>query len=106
MRKNYIRTLQSILRQDYKTWRLYVINDRSTDNTLAIVKSYVDTRIKVFSLDRNKGLVNALNFGLHRISERFVFRIDADDEMLENRISLQIKMANSGLNSGIYMWCI
>lgn len=100
--KTILRTIRSIVRQTHTDWTLYIINDGSTDNTLEIIESFFDQRIKLINLPDNIGLSSALNRGMSEISERYVFRIDADDEMLPNRIVNQLDMVDPSDHVGVY----
>lgn len=100
--KTILRTLKSIVKQTYTNWTLYIVNDGSTDNTLEIIESFFDLRIKLINLPENLGLSSALNKGISEITERYVFRIDADDEMLPNRIVNQLDMVDPSDHVGVY----
>jgi glycosyltransferase involved in cell wall biosynthesis len=58
-------SLQSCLDQSWQNWELIVINDCSTDNTLAIAESFAakDSRIRIFSNEKNLKLPMSLNKG-------------------------------------------
>ena len=58
-------SIESVLAQTYANWELIVVNDCSTDNTLAIASDFAnkDARIKVFSNKENLKLPNTLNAG-------------------------------------------
>jgi len=51
--------LDSILAQSYKKFELLSIDDASTDNTLQIIRSYKDKRIRFYKNDRNIGIVKS-----------------------------------------------
>lgn len=72
--------VDSILKQTYTNFELLLINDGSTDNSLAICNQVagVDKRIKVYS-KQNGGLSDARNFGLKHASGEYVSFIDSDD---------------------------
>ena len=70
--------LDSIVNQTYKNLDILIINDGSTDNSLDIIKSYQDKRIRIIttenlglSLSRNKGIDNALG--------QYIYFVDVDD---------------------------
>lgn len=95
--------INSIIRQSYTDWDLFLINDGSTDSTGIIIDSFNDKRIKKFHVKKNLGLVNTLNYGISNIKSRFIFRMDADDVMLPDRIKKQIshiKKDKTGIYSG------
>ena len=54
--------IRSVLNQTYTNWKMTLIDDGSTDSSLALARKYTsDTRVKVISDGRNKGLVYRLN---------------------------------------------
>ena len=55
---------------------IIVVDDCSTDNTLAILKSF--KKIKVISLKRNKGVGNARNLGASKAKYQMLCFIDSD----------------------------
>ena len=70
--------IKSILEQTYKKFELIIINDGSTDNTLRILKSYTDKRIKIYT-QNNKGTGAARNLGLQYVSGDYITFVDSDD---------------------------
>ncbi len=65
--KDLSRTIESVLSQSFKDFEFIVINDGSTDDTLAIIteQSRLDDRIKVID-QKNTGLTKARNKSLRR----------------------------------------
>lgn len=72
--------VNSILRQDYKTIELLLVDDGSTDNTVNICKSLLheDNRI-VLLTKKNGGVSSARNYGLRKAKGEWISFIDADD---------------------------
>ena len=83
--------LRSIRRQTLTTWECIVVDDGSTDATLACLRSYAaeDPRFVVTETP-HRGLVAALNRGLELCNGRFVARMDADDAMHRQRLEAQV----------------
>lgn len=88
--KNLREAIQSILDQSYKYFELIVINDGSTDDSLRIIESFDDPRIRVFT-KLNSGLVDSLNMGISLSHGNWIARMDADDICSKDRLEEQIK---------------
>lgn len=97
------RAIESIQNQSYGNFELCIINDGSRDNTKLIIEEICksDKRISLHTFIRNQGLVSALNFGLDIINSRYIFRMDADDIMLKDRLQTQINTAQK-ISCGIH----
>lgn len=86
--------IQSVLAQTYKDWKLILLDDGSTDNSLAIANEYEkkDTRIKVHSDGQNKNLGYRLNQIPNLVDTKYLARMDADDIMHPKRIETQLEI--------------
>ncbi|MEQ8905772.1 glycosyltransferase family 2 protein [Ekhidna sp.] len=83
------KTIDSVLNQVYETWELLIIDDGSTDLSLAIAKSFSDERIRVFHQE-NFGVGAARNLGLQKMKGAFFCFLDADDILPPNAINSRI----------------
>lgn len=81
--------IESLLRQMYPDWELLVIDDGSTDETAAIVRSYDDPRIRYFH-QPNRGQSAALNVGLDLAAGSYVTTLDADDWLTTDSLSKRV----------------
>lgn len=83
-------TLDSVIAQTYSNWECIVVDDGSTDNTEAIVRSYEkkDIRIKFFKRPffHKSGGTGSRNYGLNMSKGEYIYWFDDDDLMLENHI--------------------
>lgn len=93
--------IDSILQQTYTNFELLVIIDGSKDGSLAVAQSYNDTRIKIFDLPQNLGLVGALNKGLELAQGEYIARMDQDDISLPDRFQYQIDFLKKNPSIGI-----
>lgn len=93
--------IDSILQQSYKEFELIIVNDGSKDNSLSIIKSYNDQRIKLISNPENKGLIYCLNFGITQCKGKYIARMDADDISLPERLQEQVKYMELNPNVGV-----
>lgn len=96
--ESYLRdAIQSVVNQTFQDWELYLVNDGSTDGSLAIMQEYAlrDIRIKVIDDGQNKGLVTRLNQSIEIAVGKYYARMDADDIMYITRIEEQVKFLES-----------
>lgn len=91
------KTIESVISQTFSNWELIVIDDGSTDNSLNIIKSFDDDRIKIISRE-NKGLSETLNEGVSLSQGNYIARIDADDINEPNRLFEQVSFLDSHLD--------
>jgi glycosyltransferase involved in cell wall biosynthesis len=87
--------LESVSRQTYELFEVIVIDDGSTDGSLARVKRWCDRDRRIQCVQQPPlGLVPALNKGLSLAKGKYIARMDADDLMLENRLHAQVEYLN------------
>jgi glycosyltransferase involved in cell wall biosynthesis len=82
-------SLNSVIKQTFSDFEIIVINDGSEDNTLAIVESLNDSRIRVYS-QKNRGVARAANRGLALARGKYIARIDHDDLWFPERLEKQL----------------
>ena len=87
--------IESILGQSYKNIELIITDDCSSDNSLSIIKKYIDKKnVKLIENSENKGLTKSLNSMIKVAQGKFIARQDADDISLFNRIQVQVDLIN------------
>lgn len=88
-----VKCVESIRTQTYKDWELIVIDNGSEDKSYSICKELAkeDPRIEVFHQYKNKGVSQARNLGLERVSGEFLTFIDADDWIAPDYLEVLFK---------------
>tara|TARA_Y100001970_G_C14236513_1_gene862153 strand:- start:2343 stop:3545 length:1203 start_codon:yes stop_codon:yes gene_type:complete len=92
----YLReAIDSILQQTFQDFEFLIIDDASTDESVKIVLSYHDDRIRLIQNESNLGQVKCQNKGLHLANGKYIARLDQDDSSEANRLQRQIEFLNS-----------
>ena len=79
--------ITSILNQLGKSDQLVIVDDCSFDDTVNIIESFKDSRIKLIKNTKNIGVVVAFNRALKNANGDIIFLCDQDDEWLDNKVS-------------------
>ena len=84
--KNISDTIESVIHQNYPgQLEILVIDDGSTDNTLAIVQALEYPQVKILSVAHG-GKAGALNYGLAQAGHDVIMTIDADTLLFSNAL--------------------
>ncbi|MBT0608445.1 glycosyltransferase family 2 protein [Aequorivita echinoideorum] len=102
-------TLDSILAQTYTNWECIIVDDGSTDNTDAVVESYVrkDQRFQYHHRPKNrkKGANVCRNYGFELSKGEYINWLDDDDLIGVDKIKNQIaKLANNEFAISTCAW--
>ena len=80
--------LESILNQIGKNDEVVVSDDSSTDNTLQIIKSFNDSRIKILENNTFHSPIYNLENALKQATGDYIFLSDQDDEWKTNKVMI------------------
>lgn len=91
-RERYVReAIESILRQTFSDFEFLIIDDGSTDQTINIVHSFSDPRIRLIQNAQHEGIWKSVNRGLRVARGEYLARMDSDDIALPQRLEKQSK---------------
>ena len=83
--------IQSVIKQSYKYWKLYIIDDFSNDFSRKVLKKFKkNKKIKVILLKKNKGPSFCRNMGISLSKSPFISFLDSDDYWPKNKLLLQL----------------
>lgn len=83
-------TLASLQAQTFADFEIVVVDDRSTDDTLAVLARWPDPRLRVIALKENGGPVRARNRAVAEARGRYIAATDQDDLSLPDRLARQV----------------
>jgi len=86
--------LASIIKQTYKNWELIFWDNRSTDKSASIFKSYTDSRFKYYYDPIRTSLGEARKNAIKKATGEWIAFLDVDDIWLSNKLSEQINIIN------------
>ena len=88
---NYISdSIRSVLAQTYTNWELIIVDDCSTDNSVEIIKSFKDPRIRLLQNEKNSGAAISRNYALREAKGKWVAFLDSDDLWNPEKLEKQI----------------
>lgn len=90
-----VRSIQSLQEQSYQNWELFAIDDGSTDNSLATIRTVLDSRIRILSNTKNGGIGSAINLALPLVGGDYIAIMDSDDVVHSDRLELGVKYMES-----------
>ncbi len=83
--------LRSVFAQSWSDWELVVADDGSTDESLSILRTIDDPRVRLVGPRLHRGLGASLNLITANARGRYIARMDADDMMHPSRLERQLQ---------------
>ena len=94
--EKYIRTcIESILAQTYRNIEVIIVNDGSTDQSLAVISDLICSHhnVKVIN-QKNQGVSVARNTGIDVATGKYITFVDADDKIMPGFVSSLYQIAD------------
>lgn len=82
--------IRSVLAETFQDWELLLVNDASPDNSVDVVRSFADPRIRLLENDTNEGLVAVRNRIMREARGTYIAWLDQDDLSLPSRLATQV----------------
>ncbi|MGB3769705.1 MAG: glycosyltransferase family A protein [Rhodococcus sp. (in: high G+C Gram-positive bacteria)] len=90
----HIRTaLDSVLASTWRDLELILVDDASSDDTVAVARACVDPRLSVHVLPENVGVAGARDAGAARSAGEYLWFVDADDSVPATGLEALVRCA-------------
>lgn len=90
--------LNSVLKQDFKKWKGFVVDDGSTDETLELIKeNFPEFKI----IKANKGPAENRNTAIRRTRSKYVVTMDSDVILTKNCFSEMVRFMEKNPNCAV-----
>src|SRR5579862_4317180 len=96
-------TIQSVLNQSFVDFELIVSDDRSSDDTVSIIKAFSDRRIKLIENAENLGLGGNWNRVLSLGLGKYVKLLCEDDLLHPQCLERQLQVLEHPVNKGVVL---
>ena len=97
--EKYIKeTLESVMAQTMQDFHLLIVNDCSTDNSVAIIEQFFtkhQRQVEIISFEKNCGIGYARHYAERKATTRYMMFLDADDVLLPNAIETMYRKITS-----------
>jgi GT2 family glycosyltransferase len=97
------RAIRSVLEQTYTDVEVVVVDDGSTDATVAALEAFDDTRLVYFS-QPNRGVCAARNAGAAKATGDIFMFLDSDDELLPDAVARVVTAGATGADLVLGGW--
>jgi glycosyltransferase involved in cell wall biosynthesis len=88
------RAIESVLQQTLQPREIIIVDDGSTDNTVAVASEYARKHpfIRVIALDKNGGAPRARNHGIELATGKWIALLDSDDAWEKEKLQRQFEV--------------
>jgi len=103
------RAIESVLLQTYHDWELLLVNNNSSDGTQIILEEYQKRfphKINTYHEEKS-GAQAARNNGLYNAKGEWIQFLDADDELMPNKLKRQLNILSKNdadIIAGCFIW--
>ncbi|MTJ08765.1 glycosyltransferase family 2 protein [Anabaena sp. UHCC 0204] len=93
--KYIAKAIESVLQQTLNNLELIVVDDSSSDDTVAIASSFADPRVKVLVNSENLGAAATRNRAISEATGKWIAVLDSDDWYAPERLEKLVQIAST-----------
>lgn len=97
--------INSVLQQSITDFELIIVDNKSTDDTISLIKKHTDVRIKLFQNESNIGMLGNWNKAMSLAKGTYVKILPADDLLYPDCLLLQSTILDKDTNKKISLVC-
>lgn len=97
--------IESVLKQSCQDFEIVVVDNCSTDNTVEEVRSYSDSRIRLFQNSTNIGMIPNFSKSVSHASGKYIKILPADDLLYPDCLQLQSQILEADKEEKISLVC-
>lgn len=97
-----VKTLDSVLVQNFNEFEIVIIDDGSTDNGIETIKKYTSDKRIIYYSQPNQGVSAARNKGIELSKFEHIAFLDGDDEWLPDYLSKMVEAIQKYPDAGFY----
>jgi len=102
-KENFVEnTLKSILSQTFSDYEVLIVDDCSTDASVAKIQPFLSDTIRIISHEKNSGLSASRNTGIQNATAQYVTFLDADDTWKPTLLETFYKMMQQFPSEAIF----
>lgn len=84
-------SILSVQSQTYTNWELIIVDDFSTDDSIKVIKSFNEPRIRLLQNKKNSGAAISRNYALREAKGKWIAFLDSDDTWAPEKLEKQIR---------------
>ena len=105
-----MQAIESVCRQTFSDWELIIVEDCSTDSSLAVIGKYLgDISIRLIRHEANRGYTAALKTGIAYVRSEYFGILDSDDCLLPHAVETMhkrhVELPDCGLIYSQFAFC-
>lgn len=90
------RALASVVAQTWEHWEALVVDNHSSDDTIQVVESFADPRIRLLSVHNHGVIAVSRNLGVARSRGTYVALLDSDDWWFPDKLTQSVQRLEAG----------
>lgn len=90
------KALSSVLEQTFQNWEAIVVDNTSCDNTIEVINTFNDRRIKTYSIKNHGVIAASRNFAVQKSNAKYIAFLDSDDFWFPTKLEVGVKKMDEG----------